>query len=63
MIVCLSGDARVVLPDGSGPPLEVALSTEDPTFVDDPQPVVDSTDEPVSVVFYRPGAVVLRRRG
>ena len=62
VLVRLSGHGSVVLPDGDGPPLEIALSTEDPAFVPDPCPVVNSDEHPVQVVFHRPGAVVLRSR-
>lgn len=69
IVVCLRGSAEVRLENGPAlalPPwagLEIVLTTEDPRFVVDPQPVqVDPSQGAPLIRFRRPGALVLRRK-
>jgi maltooligosyltrehalose trehalohydrolase len=65
IVTCLRGSSRVSLDDvafvpGEASAWEVVLTTEDPRYAEDPNPVrVDMPAGPV-VAFERPGAVILR---
>ena len=68
-VCCLRGAPRVTLDrcelaaEITGPPWDVLLSTEDPTYASDPQPPrIDCSGAAPAVHFRRPGAVVLRNR-